>query len=229
MNRLLIRISLSGRKIVGRLYSLAEAPKNDVGAPASGCIWWVRDEQIDLDLHGTPQKLDVLRQVLLQNPTCHAILRITTDKKLSSALKKAAENGLLVMNWEVTIYKQLVRDKPLMTFESFDELVSQHTELKKPVTLDAWKEIVLATDESTAFQGYAATFAGVQSLRITPELKAILDDFVPKQRKAVFAIRKGTIEGFWLDPFHNYMAIEFSKARGDEEDAVLTISLGQTT
>ena len=45
-------------------------------------------------------------------------------------------------------------------------------------------------------------------------------------RDAVYAVRNGMIEAVWLDPFHNYMAIVFTKASGDDEDFVLIGSIG---
>jgi hypothetical protein len=76
-------------------------------------------------------------------------------------------------------------------------------------------------DSATTFHDYATTFKGSQAVRIRNELQKILDYFGKEVRIATFAVRHGLVEGFWLRPFHNYIATVFNKATGDDDDFVM--------
>ncbi|MGO9267792.1 MAG: hypothetical protein ACLQBA_23375 [Candidatus Binataceae bacterium] len=85
-------------------------------------------------------------------------------------------------------------------------------------------------DSAPEFHDYAFAFLGPQPLNITDELKQILDDFGSQRFTAVFAVRHGMVEAVWFDLFHNYLAIVFSKATGDDDDFVMinSFSPGRT-
>jgi len=97
----------------------------------------------------------------------------------------------------------------------------QHTQLERPVSLELWQEVLSEMDSATGFHDHAFAFEGPQPLNITAELKEILEDFGPQRFTAVFAVRHGMVEAVWFDPVHNYLAIVFSKATGDEDDFVM--------
>ena len=98
---------------------------------------------------------------------------------------------------------------------------NQHTQRSTPLGLDIWVDIMMST------LGTTATFhRGRPALHITDELSRLLDDFGEQCHDAVYAVRSGMIEAVWLDPFHNSMAIVFTKASGDDEDCVLIGSIG---
>jgi hypothetical protein len=105
----------------------------------------------------------------------------------------------------------------------------QHVQIDSPLSLEDWQSFVHDWDFATAFRDYGFAFQEAQPLTITDELKQILDDFGAQGRNAVFAVRHGTVEGFWLDPLHNYVAIVCTKASGDPEDCVLTMSISPST
>jgi hypothetical protein len=110
--------------------------------------------------------------------------------------------------------------KPAPTPET-PPLIRQHVQRSTPLGLDIWVDIMMST------LGATATFhRGRPALHITDELSRLLDDFGDQCRDAVYAVRNGMIEAVWLDPFHNYVAIVFTKASGDDEDCVLIGSIG---
>jgi hypothetical protein len=97
----------------------------------------------------------------------------------------------------------------------------QHVQRSTPLSLDIWMDMMMST------LGATATFhRGRPPLHITEELSRLLDDFGDQCRDAVYAVGNGMIEAVWLDPFHNYTAIVFTKASGDDEDCVLIGSIG---
>jgi len=101
----------------------------------------------------------------------------------------------------------------------------QHLELRHPLSLETWRETLLGMDASTFFHTHNAVFNTAHAFGITAELKQIIDDFGERARAATYAVRNRMIEAVWIDPSHNYMAIAFTKASGDPEDTVLTLSL----
>jgi hypothetical protein len=103
--------------------------------------------------------------------------------------------------------------------------IMQHLELTSPVGLEAWQEVLRGADSATVFQDHARTFHGPRHFNITNELKQLIDDFGAQSLTAIFSVRNGMVEGVWIDPLHNYIATVFSKATGDDEDAVLINSL----
>jgi hypothetical protein len=103
----------------------------------------------------------------------------------------------------------------------------QHLQLKNPVTLECWQGWLREADSATTFHDYPRTFRG--SVEITNELQQLLNDFGEQTRKGIFAVRHGIVEGVWLDPYHNYVAIAFRKASGDPEDCVLINSFALPT
>jgi hypothetical protein len=105
----------------------------------------------------------------------------------------------------------------------------QHVQLDTPLSLEDWQSFVHAWESATEFHDYEFAFEGIAPLTITDELKQILEDFGARGRQAVFAVRYATIEAFWLDPLHNYVAIVCTKASGDAEDCVLTMSISPST
>ncbi len=101
----------------------------------------------------------------------------------------------------------------------------QHVQLNTALSLEDWQRLVRDCDSATTFRDHGFAFQGARSLSITEELKQIFEDFGTQGLKAVFAVRHGIVEGFWLDPLHNYMAIVCSQVSGDPEDCVLTMSI----
>jgi hypothetical protein len=100
---------------------------------------------------------------------------------------------------------------------------NKHVQRSTPLGLDIWIDMMMST------LGDTATFhRGRPALHITDELSRLLDDFGDQCRDAdaVYAVSNGMIEAVWLDPFHNYTAIVFTKASGDDEDCVLIGSIG---
>ena len=70
----------------------------------------------------------------------------------------------------------------------------------------------------------AATFRDEPGSAEMPErLREILDEL---GRGAVFAVSEGRVAGIWVDRFHNYLAIRFSKALGDDFDGTMISSVG---
>jgi hypothetical protein len=94
------------------------------------------------------------------------------------------------------------------------------------VAVEAWQDFMLAVYHGSTFHDYQATFASAQARPIAPRLEEILSKFGEYGHAAVFAVHQDAIVGFWADPHHNYMAIKFSKASGDEFDGFLVNSLG---
>ena len=101
----------------------------------------------------------------------------------------------------------------------------QHLELTSPVPLETWQAVLRGTDSATIFQAYAQTFQGSRQFNITIELQRIIDAFRDQSLTAIYSVRHGMIEGVWIDPLHNYIATVFSKATGNDDDAVLINSL----
>jgi hypothetical protein len=100
----------------------------------------------------------------------------------------------------------------------------KHTETERPITPECWQSWLRDVDATTTFHEYASAFRG--SLKISIELQQLLDDFGQQTQEAVFAVRRGVVEGVWLDLYHNYLAVVFTKASGDPADCVLINSLG---
>ena len=100
----------------------------------------------------------------------------------------------------------------------------QHVKVGKPLSLELWQQLLSELDSATTFQDHAFTFEGPQPATITNELKQVVDDFGTQSLSAVFAVSHGMVKSVWLDPFHNYIAVPFSKANGDEYDLVTIIS-----
>jgi hypothetical protein len=107
------------------------------------------------------------------------------------------------------------------------EGILKHLELEKPVSLVEWEATLLATDSTTTFHRYADVLFDQPGVRMTRELQAIVDDFGSAALDAVYSVRGMTISGVWIDPHHNYIAVELSRALGDDEDGVITTSLMQ--
>jgi hypothetical protein len=102
----------------------------------------------------------------------------------------------------------------------------QHLKLTKPFSRKEWQSFLSAADPATSFQDYTSAFGGACRFNITAELRQIVDDFGPQSHRARYAIRNGMIESVWIDDYHHYLAIVFSKASGDPEDTVLVQSVG---
>ena len=101
----------------------------------------------------------------------------------------------------------------------------QHLKLTKPFTCTEWESFLSALDPATSFHDYTFAFGGLCRFSITAELRQIVDDFGPQSHGATYAIRNGMIESVWIDDYHHYIAILFTKASGDPEDAVLVQSV----
>jgi hypothetical protein len=101
-----------------------------------------------------------------------------------------------------------------------------HVTLTKPVSLETWQTVLQGVDPDTTFHDYPTVFDGPQPCAIAARLKEILDEFGMQGATAVFAVRGQDITGFWVDSLHNYVAIAFKKATGDEFDGVLVNSVG---
>ncbi len=97
-------------------------------------------------------------------------------------------------------------------------------ELDRPLDLADWQAMFRAMDgDATTFHAHATAFAGHD---ITEELQRVLAHFGDRCARAVYAVRNGMVEGAWIDEWHNYIAIVFTKASGDPEDCVLIQSIG---
>jgi len=103
----------------------------------------------------------------------------------------------------------------------------KHLELEKPVSLVEWQATLTAMNSEITFQSYADALFDHPELKMTRELRAIVDDFGSASVDAVYSIRDGVVEGVWFDPYHNYVAVLLSRARGDDRDGVITTSLMQ--
>jgi hypothetical protein len=101
-----------------------------------------------------------------------------------------------------------------------------HVTLDKPLTLEIWQEIMQETFPGAKFRDYGAVFEVPQPCTIAARLKEILEEFAQSGRGAVFSIWGHDVAGFWVDPFHNYLGIAFSNAKGDDFDGVLVNSIG---
>lgn len=105
----------------------------------------------------------------------------------------------------------------------------QHLKLTKPYSCMEWQSFLSAVDPATSFHDYTFAFGGAFRFKVTVELQQIVDDFGPQSHGATYAIRNGMIESVWIDDYHHYIAIVFSKASGDPEDAVLVQSVSART
>jgi hypothetical protein len=101
------------------------------------------------------------------------------------------------------------------------------SKLQKRITLSSWEEFMRDLDGTTTFHDYHSAFEGSQPFAITRELMKVLDQFGGQSRTAVFAVRKGRVDAFWLDDFHNHLAVVHSKASGDPFDGVAILSLSK--
>lgn len=97
---------------------------------------------------------------------------------------------------------------------------------KKSISLNSWQEFMRESDAATTFHDYRSAFEGSEPFAITRELRKALDDSGPRPLTAVFAARKGRVDAFWLDDFHNHLAIVSTKLSGDPVDVVSILSLG---
>lgn len=104
-----------------------------------------------------------------------------------------------------------------------------HLTLRKPFSCREWQSFLSKVDAATSFHDYTFAFGGACRFSITAELQQIVDDFGPQSHGAMYAVRNGMIESVWIDDYHDYIAIVFSKASGDPEDAVLVQSVSAGT
>lgn len=82
------------------------------------------------------------------------------------------------------------------------------------------------TFPGATFGGYVGVFEIPQPRRMAPRLREILDEFGEQGRNALFSMAGDVVIGFWVDPFHNYLAIAFKKTTGDEFDGDMVLSIG---
>jgi hypothetical protein len=101
-----------------------------------------------------------------------------------------------------------------------------HVTLPKPFALEIWQEVLQKVDPDTTFHDYRTVFEGPRPHAIAARMKEILEEFGIDGQKAVFSVRGDDVTGFWVDPFHNYVATVFSRAKGDEFDDVMVNSIG---
>jgi hypothetical protein len=94
------------------------------------------------------------------------------------------------------------------------------------VAVETWQEFMLAAHPGCTFHDYQTTFASTPTREIPPRLEEILSEFGEHGHSAVFALHQSAIMGFWADAHHNYIAIEFSMASGDEFDGITVHSIG---
>jgi hypothetical protein len=102
-----------------------------------------------------------------------------------------------------------------------------HVILRNPTTLEPWREIMQGTFPGATFRDYHEVFEITEPCSIAARLREILEEFGQGGRNAVFCVSGHDVAGFWLDPSHNYVAIAFKKATGDEFDGALVISIGR--
>ena len=96
----------------------------------------------------------------------------------------------------------------------------------RAVGVEAWQDFMRAVYPSCRFHDYQMTFASAPAREMAPRLEEILAEFGEHGHSAVFAVRPDAIVGFWADAHHNYVAIKFSKASGDEFDGFTVNSIG---
>lgn len=94
------------------------------------------------------------------------------------------------------------------------------------VTREAWQEMMCSVFPGCTFLDSATVFARLEKPTMAPRLEEILAEFSNQGRRGSFAEHEDAIVGFWLDPHHNYLAIRFSKASGDEFDGFMVNSIG---
>lgn len=98
--------------------------------------------------------------------------------------------------------------------------------VERPVTREAWQEMMSRVFPGCAFVDSATMYGEPGKATMAPRLREILAEFSDQGREGSFAKHEDAIVGFWLDPHHNYVAIRFSKASGDEFDGFLVNSIG---
>ena len=101
-----------------------------------------------------------------------------------------------------------------------------HVTLRNPTALETWREIIQGSFPGAIFRDYREVFEITESYSIAARLREILEEFGQQGRNAVFCVSGHDVTGFWVDPFHNYVAIAFKKDTGDEFDGVLVNSIG---
>jgi hypothetical protein len=96
--------------------------------------------------------------------------------------------------------------------------------LEAPVSLTVWwKTVHTALPDTTLHT--AAVFEG--PVKVSARLDEIIAELGPQGGlNAVFAVSNGWVEGVWFDPFHNFIALRFRKACGDEHDEDSVMSFG---
>ena len=97
---------------------------------------------------------------------------------------------------------------------------------ERPTTRETWQEIMGSVFPGCTFLDFATAFAGPEKPTMAPRLQEILAEFPDQERGGSFCKHEDAIVGFWLDPLHNYSAIRFSKASGDDFDGFLVNSIG---
>jgi hypothetical protein len=80
-------------------------------------------------------------------------------------------------------------------------------------------------DPDTTFHDHVTAFQS--PVEIPDKLQTIFDDFGAQTLAASFAVRRGIVEGVWIDPHHNYIATVFRKAAGDDDDFVMINSISR--
>ena len=98
--------------------------------------------------------------------------------------------------------------------------------VEKPLAREAWEDMMRSVFAGCVFLDSATVFAGPEKPNMAPRLQEILAEFSDQGRGGSFARHEDAVVGFWLDPHHNYVAIRFSKASGDEFDGFLVNSIG---
>jgi hypothetical protein len=96
--------------------------------------------------------------------------------------------------------------------------------IDEPYTLKEWQAFLQEFDARVAFHNYPAAFQGSTRFAILPQLSKVLDEAKEQQTSAVFAVRNGSVDGFWLDDFHNYIAILMTEKDGAPVDHVAVMS-----
>jgi hypothetical protein len=96
----------------------------------------------------------------------------------------------------------------------------------RAVAIENWQDFMAGVFPGCTFRNFAGAFEGTETRQIAPRLQEILSEFGEQRRTAVFAVHEDAIVGLWVDPHHNYVAIKFSKASGDEFDGFMVNSLG---
>jgi len=89
--------------------------------------------------------------------------------------------------------------------------------VRGPFEFSDWRTMILRLYPAASFHDEPG------SAEMPERLTEILDEL---GRRAVFAVSEGKVAGIWVDRFHNYLAIRFSKALGDDFDGTMISSVG---